>query len=175
MGKPNEPTFFDFVMQNRERIGKEPVDKIYAALGMAKGTDEVYRKQIPIDYSKDAKNNYWRLYTTFGKIAAQHEPHLKLLSEVSSEVRPSQLPSWCPNLNSTRVTGEMDSPNVYAAGWPWREHGKAKSNKDLDSLQCEGHPNFKGKLCPGARLFRFSGTFAGVFGGGTSSAPPWFL
>ena len=73
-GKSSEPMFFDFVMQNRERFGKEPVDRIYAAFGMTKGTDEVYRKVIPINYSEDAKKNYWRLYATFGKIAAQHAP-----------------------------------------------------------------------------------------------------
>ena len=64
---------------------------------------------------------------------------------VSSKERPDQLPSWCPNLNSTRVTEEIDEVNVYAAGWPWREHGKPNSSMDLNSLQCKGHPNFKGE------------------------------
>lgn len=142
--KSDDPIFFDFVMLNRQRFGKEPVDRIYAAFGMAKGTDEVYRKGIPIDYSEDAKINYWRLYVTFGKIAFQHEPHLRLLSMVSSKERPDQLPSWCPNLNSTGVTGDIDSTNVHAAGWPWREHGRPDGNRDLDSPRCNGHPNFKG-------------------------------
>ena len=130
-GKSSDSIFFDFVMLNRQRFGKEPVDRIYAAFGMTKGTDGVYRKGILIDYSEDAKNSYWKLYATFGQIASQHEPHLRLLSMVSSKERPDQLPSWCPNWNSTRVTGDIDSTNVYAAGWPWREHRKARWQQGL--------------------------------------------
>jgi hypothetical protein len=145
-GGYNNPIFFDFVMLNRERFGREPVDKIYAALGMSVGTDEVYRKGISIDYSEDAKKNYWRLYAMFGKIALQHEPHLRLLSTVSSKDRLDHLPSWCPNLNSTRITKDLDSSNVYAAGWPWREHGSFDDSKVLRSPPCTGHPNFKGEF-----------------------------
>ena len=152
--------FFDFVMLNREQFGKEPVDRIYAAFGMAVGTDDVYRKGISIDYSEDAKSNYWRLYATFGKIALQNEPHLRLLSTVSSKDRHDHLPSWRPNLNSTRLTEDMDSSNVNAAGWPWREHGKLDDSKVLSPPPCTGHPNFKGETENHVSIFPDSDTIS---------------
>src|SRR2546423_3501653 len=48
-GKGNSLSFFDFVMLGRERFAKEPVDQIYAVFGMAEGTDNIYRNEIPID------------------------------------------------------------------------------------------------------------------------------
>ena len=36
------PSFFDFVVLGRERLAKEPVDRIYAVFGMARNFDEVY-------------------------------------------------------------------------------------------------------------------------------------
>lgn len=144
-GKGNSLSFFDFVMLGRQRFAKEPVDRIYAVFGMAEGTDDIYRNEIPVDYSEDARANYWKVYTIFGKIALQHEPHLRLLSVVSSEERPEPLPSWCPNLNSTTATAELDSVKVYAAGWPWKEHGEPQDNSDSSFTRCVGHPNFKGK------------------------------
>lgn len=140
-----EPIFYASVILNRERFGKEPVDKIYAAFGMVHGADSVYRNGIHIDYSEGAKSNYWRLYTTFGKIALQHEPHLQLLSTVSSKERPDRLPSWCPNLNSTAVTSELDSVHVYAAGWPYEEHETMNGSEGVELPPCMRHSNFKGK------------------------------
>ena len=86
-------SFFDLVMLGRERLVKEPVDRIYAAFGMAEGSDGVYRDEIAVNYSEEGKREYWRVYTAFGKIALVHEPHLRLLSVVSSSVRPDLLPS----------------------------------------------------------------------------------
>jgi hypothetical protein len=139
LGQSHDPIFFDFLVLNRERAGKEPVDRIYAAFGMATGKDEVYRSGIPIDYSEEAKSKYWKLYATFGKIALQHEPNLRLLSIVSSKKRPENLPTWCPNLNSPEVTSEMDPVRVYAAGWPFRDH------INIIKGSCTGHPHFNGE------------------------------
>ena len=139
-------SFFDFVLLGRERLAKEPVDRIYAAFGMAEGSDTIYRNEIPIDYSLDARDNYWRLYSNFGKIALRHEPNLRLLSIVSSEERPNFLPSWCPNLNSEPVTPELDSIGIYAAGWPFKEHGEnCNSSEPSVSPKCLRHSNFKSK------------------------------
>jgi len=138
--------FFDFVLLGRERLAKEPVDRVYAAFGMAEGSDTIYRKEILIDYSLDARSNYWRLYSNFGKIALRHEPNLRLLSIVSSEERPEFLPSWCPNLNSEPVTPELDDIKIHAAGWPFKEHGKNRNNSESSlSPKCFRHSNFKGK------------------------------
>jgi len=129
-------SFFDFVMLGRNRFAKEPVDRIYAAFGMAEGIDRVYRDKIAIDYSPEARENYWRLYTRFGKIALLHEPKLRLLSLISSEQRPQKLPSWCPNLNSPHNMTLIDNTGVYSAGWPWKEH--------LAGDTCKQHAGFKG-------------------------------
>jgi hypothetical protein len=136
-GKPL--SFFDFVMSGRKRFVKEPVDRIYAAFGMAEGCDQIYRKNIQIDYSEEAREEFWRVYTQFGKIALQHEPQLRLLDVVSSSERPRGLPSWCPNIDSEQTVSDLDS--VYAAGWPWHDH--------LDIVgpnKCHSHSNFKGAV-----------------------------
>lgn len=141
----NKLSFFDFVMLGRERFAKEPVDRIYAAFGMAEGSDTIYRKEIPIDYSENARRNYWRVYSNFGKIALLHEPNLRLLSVVSSAKRPESLPSWCPNLDLTLVIGEIDSANVFAAGWPFKEQWKDHDTSEFHPSRCFRHSNFKGK------------------------------
>src|SRR5947207_10815269 len=132
-------------MLGRKRFAKEPVDRIYAAFGMAEGLDTIYRKGIRIDYSEDARRNYWKVYSNFGKIALLHEPNLRLLSTVSSAERPESLPSWCPNLNSVSVTAELDSVNVYAAGRSFKEHGKGHDDSEFGHSRCFRHSNFKGK------------------------------
>jgi hypothetical protein len=133
-------SFFDFVVLGRERLAKEPVDHIYAVFGMAGNFDEVYQKEIPIDYSEEARAKYWRLYSIFGKIALLQEPKLRLLSIVSSEERPDELPSWCPNLQSPMVMSDMYAECSYSAGWPWVSHAPLSRFRD-----CTGHPHFKGK------------------------------
>lgn len=138
-------TFFDFVMLGRARFVTEPVDRIYALFGMAEGTDVIYRKGIPIDYSEEAKTKYWETYTRFGKIALQHERDLRLLSYVSCEERPDQLPSWCPNLHSPTRTADLDQVHVFAAGWPWIKHQECLRDLERDSISCTGHPHFGGK------------------------------
>lgn len=134
------PSFFNFVVLGRERLAKEPVDRIYAVFGMAGNFDEVYQKEIPVDYSEEARAKYWRLYSTFGKIALLQEPNLRLLSIVSSRERPDELPSWCPNLQSPMVMSDMYAECSYSAGWPWVSHAPLSGFRD-----CTGHPHFKGK------------------------------
>jgi hypothetical protein len=136
--------FFDFVMQGRSRQVKEPVDRVYAAFGMAESFDAIYRKNIPIDYSLQNRRDYWKTYTVFGKLAIMHEPHLRLLSVVESVDRPEALPSWCPNLNSVPYTEPL-GPN-YSAGWPFEPPEDGREGSDLvDATNRSGYPNFKSK------------------------------
>jgi heterokaryon incompatibility protein (HET) len=130
-----EISFFDFVMEGRERFVKEPVDRVYGAFGMAESTDRVYTKGIPIDYSERAMMEYWNVYIEFSKIALQYEPQLRLLNHVSSRERPERLPSWCPNLNSRRRTSLLNDLSTYRAGTQWEHH---------DKTQCKGHPHYQG-------------------------------
>ena len=139
-------SFYDFVMLGRERFGKEPVDRIYAAYGMAENVDTVYRDNIVIDYSEKARSEYWKLYVTFGKIALLHEPHLILLSAVSfnaSAERPASLPSWCPNLNAAPLENEFINMHSFAAGWLHWKHPKA--DESAASSHCKSHTNYKGR------------------------------
>jgi hypothetical protein len=130
-------SFFDLVMLGRGRQAREPVDRIYSAFGMAEGLDSIYRTSIPIDYSPEARREYWRVYSQFGKAALMHEPHLRLLSVTGSVERATELPSWCPNLNSTTPTSKFDE--VYAAGWPHKDH-----NQELGA-DCSKHSHFRTK------------------------------
>jgi Heterokaryon incompatibility protein (HET) len=141
----NRPGFFDIVMLGRSREAKEPVDRIYAAFGMAEGADVIYRKRISIDYSKENRKAYWNVYSLFGKVALLHESHLRLLSVTSSLDRPELLPSWCPNLNSLSATSKLEE--IYASGWPFKDHSINDQNSLTTQTQtCRwGHPNFKMK------------------------------
>jgi len=127
-----KPDLFQLVMQSRVRQVKEPIDRLYALFGITESTDMIYRKSIPIDYSPENRQEYWRTYAMFGKFALLHEPNLRLLSVVDSVDRPELLPSWCPNLNSTSSTESL-GPN-YTAGWT-----------PVDSKKPLVCPNFKGK------------------------------
>lgn len=131
-------TFFDYVMLGRSRLAKEPVDRIYAMLGLIESSDTIYAAKLPIDYSEENRTKYWRVYTEFGKIALQKEPHLRLLSFSSSDERPEGLPSWCPNLCSPATLDRLDDPNVYKAGWPWKDHLSI-----VGPDGCKAHPHFK--------------------------------
>ena len=139
------PSFFDIVMLGRHRETKEPVDRLYAAFGLAEGPDVIYREQIPVDYSAESKVCYWRVYVQFGKIALLNEPNLRLLRFTTSYERPPRLPSWCPNLNSDTETTEMDQ--VFTAGCPAKGHGSSDQNPqtEVSSSSCTGHPNFRGE------------------------------
>jgi hypothetical protein len=126
-------SFFDFVMEGRDRFVKEPVDRIYGAFGMAEDVDKTYRTAIPIDYSQKSLEEYWKLYVQFGKIALVHEPSLRLLNHVDSQKRAKDLPSWCPDLNQRQARSLMNDLLLSRAGIPWEKH---------NVKQCSGHPYF---------------------------------
>ena len=60
---------------------------------MAEAFDDLYRRNISIDYSAEARARYWKLYADFGKLALQKEPKLRLLSIANSKDRPADLPT----------------------------------------------------------------------------------
>ena len=82
----------------RSRDTSESIDKVYAVLGL---TDEAVREKIRVDYSQESRQNYWRAYVNLGVVSLQQDPDLFLLQIASSKERPLELPSWCPNFNST--------------------------------------------------------------------------
>ena len=82
----------------RSRDTTEPIDKVYAVLGLI---DEAVRKMIKVDYSPESRQTYWKIYIDLGTVMLQEDPGLFMLQIASSKQRPPELPSWCPNFNST--------------------------------------------------------------------------
>ena len=134
-------TFFDYVVLGRNRLAKEPVDHIYAVFGITEEWDNVYQRHLKVDYSQEAREKYWQLYTAYGKVAMVEESNLRLLSIVDSIQRPNELPSWCPNLHSRMSLTSLGEDCSYAAGWPWAGHGKTSSSPN----GCRRHSNFLGQ------------------------------
>ncbi len=81
----------------RSRETTEPIDKVYAVLGLI---EEAVRKKIKVDYSQESRQKYWRVYIDLATVMLQGDPDLFLLQIASSKQRPPELPSWCPNFNS---------------------------------------------------------------------------
>jgi len=158
------PNFFDLVMFGRDRETYEPLDHLYAVLGLAEGRDEIYRGKISVNYSKENRIEYWNTYSEFGKVALLHEDHLRLLNVTSSHERPTALPSWCPNLHTPALTSTFTE--VFASGWPGPEpHHDPCSVDGSMLLPCaSAHPRFKSKTANHVQLFESSNTIS-IIGG----------
>jgi hypothetical protein len=57
------------------------------------------KRGVIVDYSEEARAQYWNLYLSVGKLLIRLG-YLNILEFAESEERPSQLPSWVPNWNS---------------------------------------------------------------------------
>ena len=90
------PTDYILRMIRLKEVTK-PVDKVYGLLGLL---DDGLKDAISIDYGK-YEQQYWRIYLDVAKHVITGEQSFWLLSMASSKERPKELPSWCPNLNST--------------------------------------------------------------------------
>lgn len=122
----------------RDRKTREPVDHVYALLGLDGPGGAFHRQNLRIDYSLPAKRDFVRLYINFAKLVLVRQSNLFLLAMTSSRTRLEGLPSWCPNLNSPDETyGEVLSH--YRAGWPRRppvDRGTEPLVKQFRSIQC---------------------------------------
>ncbi len=78
---------------SRLRKVKEPVDRIYALLGLDDTPDRYYHRGITIDYSEVVKKNPAKLYTQLSKLSLIREHRLYLLALAASENRLEELPS----------------------------------------------------------------------------------
>lgn len=77
----------------------DPRDRIYAILSLV---EPIFRKLIPIDYSKDLD---WIITTVF-VAAVSHYQNLDILSQVASASIVSEPFSWVPDLTSPAVSRE---------------------------------------------------------------------
>jgi hypothetical protein len=86
--------------QARYNYVKEPVDRVYGLLVL---TEERVKQEVILDYSFEARAQYWKLYISVAKSIIRFGV-LDLLIIAASEERPPQLPSWFPNWNSHQST-----------------------------------------------------------------------
>lgn len=56
-------TSFEIVMFGRDRDTYEPVDHLYALLGLIDGLDIVYCEAVTVDHSQQNRTSYWNAYT----------------------------------------------------------------------------------------------------------------
>ncbi|KAH8598629.1 heterokaryon incompatibility protein-domain-containing protein [Bisporella sp. PMI_857] len=92
--------FLELLDHARECQVGQPVDRIWAVIGLA--PSEIYEAAVPlIDYHPKATAKYWETYINFVRVLLTKDPGLHVLALCSSEASLDELPSWCPNFNST--------------------------------------------------------------------------
>lgn len=135
MTPPNPYGFLGIVGLGREKDVTEPVDRIYGLLGLA---NDSVRKSIKIDYSKEHREKFWKVYIEFGKLWAKMD-YRYLLSTAPSNDRPSELPSWCPNFNfGTSVAFPFGAVDGYKAGFVEKKPGSAETLAGSDYIKIPG-------------------------------------
>jgi hypothetical protein len=80
----------------RTRNVTEPIDRVYAILGTS---SKDCRAQIPIDYSRPSREDFWKTYVAFFKALIPY-CFSTIFTLLASEQNIAEMPSWCPNLNS---------------------------------------------------------------------------
>jgi hypothetical protein len=126
------PTMAHVMQYARTRETSNPLDKVYAVLGLL---DPELVKLIKIDYSSRSRENYLQLYIRLGHILLAGSPSLYLLSYASSKERPSLLPSWCPNFDSVQDVDLFFSAEYVAGGIVTRSDQFPHIATSLDSRQ----------------------------------------
>ncbi|CAN9148533.1 unnamed protein product [Alternaria sp. RS040] len=91
----------------RERHVKEPVDRVWAIVGLLpRGLRDWLSSQV--DYSAKGRDEYWKTWIMFAKLLMNEYRGMNLLHIAPTrEPKFPQLPSWCPNL-SGRSACRMD-------------------------------------------------------------------
>ncbi|KAJ3493563.1 hypothetical protein NLG97_g4653 [Lecanicillium saksenae] len=102
----------------RSRDITEPVDRVWAFLGLAQPWLQKYMRPL-VSYAEVERRDYCHTYTNFGKAMFTSSSNPSLLSFASSVDRPSSLPSWCPNFHSQRDCGRLEANGWgFTAGMP---------------------------------------------------------
>ncbi|MCJ1357196.1 MAG: hypothetical protein MMC33_007192 [Icmadophila ericetorum] len=91
----------------------KPIDKVYGIMGLL---EKDMRNAITVNYAEN-EAQYWKIYMEVVKnIIATNNRSFWLLNMASSKERPEELPTWCPNLNST-IPEQLDfSYQPWCAG-----------------------------------------------------------
>jgi hypothetical protein len=126
----------------RFRHVKEPVDRVWAIVGLLK-SDFRDRVAPEVDYSEKGRFEYWKTWIMFAK-ALMDEPSGMSLLDIppTLESRPLYLPSWCPNLSRRAacdmlITGQWNDAIDKQAVMRWalfEENSQAKSGERVQAI-----------------------------------------
>jgi hypothetical protein len=101
----------------RQRMCKEPIDRIWAVLGLFH--PQLREAILSIgctDYSLIGKAQFWRSYIDLAKWVILRDETLAWLSIAASE-KPPEIPSWCPNWAAPEAYPSFASINFYSSGY----------------------------------------------------------
>ena len=132
--------FGPLISSSRSRKCTEPVDRLWAMLGLA---DPQIRNDpsswVNIDYSLEGTQHFSEPYISFAKWHIENnDPSLMLLCEAFSEEKPGDMPSWCPNWNSTQGYMNFSGVCSYQAGERSDIPAHVRMNPGSNNVQIAG-------------------------------------
>jgi WD40 repeat protein len=92
----SQPEFLRIMLWSRMRQVTEPVDRIWALMGL---TQPDLRDSVSslVDYSQHGRSNFFETYKAFARKFLLQDERLWMLSLIALTPRDENLPSWCPN------------------------------------------------------------------------------
>ena len=104
--------FWTYLFMGQKCKVTNPLDRVYGLLGLL-ASEELVRC-IGSRYDWES----WQGYLHFCKIYIERDPELALFSMAGCVLKPKELPSWCPNLDSPpNVTSFYCSYSGFCAGF----------------------------------------------------------
>lgn len=113
--------FVELLDSCRSRQVTEPVDRVWAFLGLAP-LDIQHATQSFIDYSPEGRRDYHKAYKSLVRFLLLRDPNLSILQHAPSLQVPLGLPSWCPNFHAARWNGGV----VQFVDHPFKANGSDK-------------------------------------------------
>jgi hypothetical protein len=108
-----------FVVQiAQSRNCLEPVDRVWAMLGLFMPFVQKHLRNAHfIDYSDDARKNYWRTFALVTKWHLPFEKNLYFLSLATTQRRPTGMPSWCADWSAKQSYPHFGEHTELQAAW----------------------------------------------------------
>ncbi|KAK3703568.1 hypothetical protein LTR37_014415, partial [Vermiconidia calcicola] len=122
----------------QDRACHEPVDRIWGLLGLMRPelVAKVREANI-IDYSEQAKREYWRSYIAFMEVVYAFDPEdfFILIFDDIGRGKTSPLPSWCIDFNAPRRYTSFQFSRKFRAGVT-ASGGQTAPRSSLDPATC---------------------------------------
>ena len=134
---PKVLTPVDLMRMARNQETTEQVDKIYAIIELM---DTNIGRNILIDYSPESRRNYCNHYIALAHQILQRPGGLNLLTEASSEHRPPELPTWCPNFDCSRQMKRFPYHRYRAGGREMHEARVIGLSRHAKQITIRGVP-----------------------------------